>query len=185
MLKRSFDLLVSAYLLLISLPVFLLIALAIKLDSRGAVFYVQKRIGQYGRLFKIFKFRSMVPHADRIGGHSTAPNDARITRTGKFLRKTSLDEIPQLINVLIGDMSLIGPRPDVPAQEADYTPEDWQQRCRVKPGITGLAQATLRSDATPEERTRLDLDYADRQSFLLDMRILLMTIRQVLGRGGF
>ena len=185
MLKRSFDLLVSACLLLILLPVFLLITLAIKVDSRGAVFYVQKRVGQYGRSFNIYKFRSMVPNADRIGGHSTAQNDARITRMGKFLRKTSLDEIPQLINVLIGDMSLIGPRPDVPAQEADYTPEDWQQRCRVKPGITGLAQATLRSDATPEERTRLDLDYADRQSFLLDMRILLMTIRQVLGRGGF
>lgn len=185
MLKRGFDLFVSMIVLLVIFPVFLVIALAIKLDSRGGVFYLQQRVGQHGRTFSIYKFRSMVSNADQIGGHSTARNDARVTRVGAFLRKTSLDEIPQLLNVLIGDMSLVGPRPDVPLQKADYAPLDWQQRCRVKPGITGISQATLRSAATPEERTRLDLDYVDRQSFLLDMRILLLTIRQVLGKGGF
>lgn len=185
MIKTGLDLIISVSLLLILFPVLVFIAFAIKADSRGDVFYAQKRVGQFGRAFFIYKFRSMVSSADQIGGYSTVPNDARITRVGAFLRKTSLDEIPQLINVLRRDMSLVGPRPDVPAQEINYSPEEWEKRCSVKPGITGLSQATLRSAASPEERKNMDLDYVTRQSFCLDIQILLMTVRQVFGKGGF
>lgn len=154
------------------------------LDSPGGAIFRQKRVGLGGRLFDVLKFRSMVTNADKIGGYSTADGDARITRSGRFIRKTSLDELPQLINVLKGEMSLVGPRPDTPMQEANYSPKEWAKRCSVRPGITGLAQATLRSEATPEERTRLDLDYVDRAGVGFDLQILGMTIRQVLFKGG-
>jgi lipopolysaccharide/colanic/teichoic acid biosynthesis glycosyltransferase len=104
---------------------------------------------------------------------------------GRFLRRTSLDELPQLFNVLKGDMSLVGPRPDVPAQRSLYTDEEWALRTSVRPGITGLAQATVRSAATQAERTALDLEYVRKASFWFDMKILLLTVRQVLGKGSF
>jgi lipopolysaccharide/colanic/teichoic acid biosynthesis glycosyltransferase len=126
----------------------------------------------------------MVANADQVGSFRTQEGDHRITKVGRFLRKTSLDELPQLVNVLTGDMSLVGPRPDTPKQEADYTPDEWEARHRVRPGITGLAQATLRSAATPEERIAADLDYARNPSLARDMRILAMTAKQVIGRRG-
>ena len=126
----------------------------------------------------------MVPNADKIGGYSTETNDPRITSIGRFIRKTSIDELPQLVNVILGDMSIVGPRPDVPAQRANYTQPEWEKRTSVKPGITGLAQATMRSDATEAERKNLDFQYVEQQEFLFDMKIILMTIRQVLFRGG-
>lgn len=183
-MKRLFDIIIAALLLLCSLPLFLPLALAIRLDSPGSPFYRQIRVGRSGRTFGMLKFRSMVANADRIGGHSTAAGDARITKVGRFIRKTSLDELPQLLNVLSGDMSLVGPRPDVPAQEADYRPEDWVLRHRVRPGVTGLAQALKRSAATPAERTEMDLRYVREQSLWLDLKILWWTARQVLSKGG-
>lgn len=132
----------------------------------------------------MFKFRSMRQYADRTGSFRTATADPRITRVGKFLRATSLDELPQLFNVLIGDMSLVGPRPDVPAQRDDYTEDEWQIRHSVRPGITGLAQSTLRSDATALQRRQMDLEYAERHNLLLDLKILLNTVVQVVSRGG-
>lgn len=183
-MKRLFDIIVAALLLLCSLPLFLPLAVAIRLDSPGSPFYRQIRVGRGGRPFGMLKFRSMVANADRIGGHSTAAGDARITKVGRFIRKTSLDELPQLLNVLSGDMSLVGPRPDVPAQEADYAPEDWVLRHRVRPGVTGLAQALKRSSATPAERTEMDLRYVREQSLWLDLKILWWTARQVLSKGG-
>ena len=160
------------------------VAVWIALDSPGGALYRQKRVGLGGKIFEVYKFRSMVSDADKIGGYSTQTGDARITKSGRFIRKTSLDELPQLFNVLKGEMSLVGPRPDTPMQEVNYTPEEWAKRCSVRPGITGLAQATLRSAATPEERTQLDLEYVDRAGVGFDLRILGMTVRQVLFRGG-
>ena len=133
----------------------------------------------------MLKFRSMVVDAERVGGYSTAVGDPRITRMGHFIRRTSLDELPQLFNVLRGDMSWVGPRPDVPAQKGNYSDADWRARHRVRPGITGLAQATLRSAATPAQRLALDLEYVERASLLFDLKILLLTVRQVLGKGSY
>ena len=121
--------------------------------------------------------------AASIGPYFTSGDDPRITRVGRFLRRSSIDELPQLFNVLRGDMSLVGPRPDVAAQQALYEPGDWALRCSVRPGITGLAQAQLRSEATPEQRLALDLDYARNHGVLRDLCILAMTVRRLGGRG--
>ena len=131
----------------------------------------------------MLKFRSMVVDAEARGGHATLKGDPRITRAGRILRKTSLDELPQLINVLRGEMSLVGPRPDVPAQQGNYSAEDWQRRTSVRPGITGLAQAVARSAATHEERLALDLSYVDQPTLGADLRILGLTVLRLF-RGG-
>ena len=183
-MKRLFDCLAAGFGLLLVSPVLLAVAVAIRMDSPGPVLFRQKRVGKDERIFEILKFRSMVVDAPRLGSHSTAANDPRITRVGRFIRRTSLDELPQLLNVLKGDMSLVGPRPDVPAQEGDYSRPDWLSRLSVRPGITGLAQATLRSEATPEERLALDLEYVQKQSMVLDAYILYKTVRQIIGKGG-
>lgn len=184
MAKRIFDVLVSGTLLLLISPVLAAIALAIYLHDRGPVFFRQTRIGLGGTPFPILKFRSMVLNADKIGSYSTADNDPRITRIGRMLRRTSLDELPQLINVLRGEMSLVGPRPDVPAQSGLYSPDEFAKRHSVRPGITGLAQARLRSAATQQQRTALDLEYVGRASLLFDLKIMLWTVQQVLFKGG-
>jgi lipopolysaccharide/colanic/teichoic acid biosynthesis glycosyltransferase len=147
------------------------------------VLFRQVRIGLGGREFGMYKFRSMVRNAAAVGPYYTNAADPRITRVGAFIRRTSLDELPQLFNVLAGDMSLVGPRPDVPAQRSLYTNGEWAQRCSVRPGITGLAQATLRSEATPEQRLALDLRYAREHSLWLDLRILAWTVGRLAGKG--
>ena len=184
-MKRLFDIICSAILLLVFLPLMALLALWVALDSPGGPFYRQRRVGVGGREFTILKFRSMVADADRQGPLRTNAGDSRITRAGRFLRKTSLDEFPQFWNVFVGDMSLVGPRPDTPAQKDDYSPEEWAKRCSVRPGITGLAQATKRSAATPEERLQADLEYASSPTFALDLKILALTVKQVVSRGGY
>jgi len=163
----------------------ILIALAILIESKGAVIYVQERVGQSAKPFQMYKFRSMVAGADQKGPYFTAKGDSRITRVGAFLRKTSLDELPQLFNVLNGDMSLVGPRPDVLAQRSNYTDEEWEKRTRVKPGITGLAQATIRNIGGPGQRLALDLEYVDKASLWLDIKIIILTVKQVLFKGSF
>lgn len=184
-MKRVFDIAVALIALAVLWPVFLVVALAIRLDSPGPALFRQTRVGIGGQSFPMLKFRSMVVDAERVGGYSTAVGDPRITRVGHFIRRTSLDELPQLFNVLRGDMSWVGPRPDVPAQKGNYSDADWQARHRVRPGITGLAQATLRSAATPAQRLALDLEYVERASLLFDLKILLLTVRQVLGKGSY
>jgi len=176
--------LVSLFLLVLTSPAMGIIALMIYLHDRGPVFYRQVRLGLGGKPFGILKFRSMVLDADKIGSYATADNDPRITRLGRILRRTSLDELPQLINVLRGDMSIVGPRPDVPAQSSLYSADAFAKRHSVRPGITGLAQARLRSAATQEERITLDLSYVDQASVLFDLKIMLWTVRQVLFKGG-
>lgn len=185
MIKRLMDILSALTALLVLSPLMLAAGLAIMLTSPGGPFYTQIRVGQRCKPFRMLKFRSMVANADQIGGYATAPGDTRITRVGRLLRKTSIDELPQLLNVLSGDMSLVGPRPDVPAQETLYQPEDWVERHRVRPGITGLAQALGRGTATQDERLGMDLRYVREQSFWLDLKIIWWTVRQVLGKGGF
>jgi lipopolysaccharide/colanic/teichoic acid biosynthesis glycosyltransferase len=181
--KRLFDIVVCGLLLVVIVPVLALIALAIRLDSAGPILFRQERVGRGGQPFQMLKFRSMVKDAPSLGPYFTKKGDPRITRAGAFLRRTSLDELPQLINVLTGDMSLVGPRPDVPAQRQLYTAQEWEKRHRVRPGITGLAQATVRSSAGEGQRKSLDLEYVDRESFLLDLWILLLTVKQVLFKG--
>lgn len=183
MIKRGLDVVVAALGLVLLSPLLVPIAVAIALESPGGVFFRQVRVGRGPRPFRIFKFRSMVAGADQKGPYFTQPGDARITRVGAFIRRTSLDELPQLLNVLLGDMSLVGPRPDVPAQESTYTPEQWKERHSVRPGITGLAQATLRSQATPSDRLDLDLRYVRERSLGLDLKIIYWTFRQVFGKG--
>ncbi len=184
MIKRGFDLVAALLALLLLSPLLLGAALAVWWDSGRPVLFVQPRVGRGGKTFALYKFRSMVVDAPRLGSHSTAANDPRITRVGRVLRRTSLDELPQLFNVLRGDMSLVGPRPDVPAQRANYTAEQWALRHRVRPGITGLAQALYRSAATPEQRLAADLDYARNPSLRRDLHILWLTVGQVLRRRG-
>ena len=183
-MKRFFDFLFSFVMLIILSPIFLVVSLILMFDG-GPVLYKQVRVGRGGKEFKIFKFRSMVVNADKIGGYSTQVSDPRITKIGKILRKTSIDELPQLLNVLEGSMSIVGPRPNVPEQRADYTKHDWDLRNSVKPGITGLAQAKIRSAATAEERLKLDLEYIKKAGFCFDLWILLLTFKQVIFRGGY
>lgn len=192
--QRITDIMVSAALLLIFSPVFLITAIAIKLDSRGPVFFAQERVGQNQRRFQMLKFRSMIVNAEELrrkveelnekdGPIFKARNDPRITRVGRFIRKYSIDELPQLWNVLHGEMSLVGPRPPLPHEVAQYS---WNQRRRlsVKPGMTGLSQVKGRSDLSFKETVDLDLTYIDQWSLLLVFRILLMTIPAVIrGRG--
>lgn len=184
--KRALDLVVASLLLVVSAPLLLLCALLIKLDSPGPVFFRQPRIGYGGRLFRVWKFRTMYHEATDTGGrHLTVRNDPRVTRIGGFLRRSSLDELPQLLNVLAGDMSLVGPRPHALEPLAGGRPyaevvPDIARRLRVKPGITGLAQVegwrgTTDTERKLIERVRADLRYIEGWSFWLDLEILLRT----------
>ncbi len=182
-MKRLIDIAGSLLAILLLSPLLLVAALAIALEDGRPVLFRQVRVGRGGRTFGMYKFRSMVRNAAAIGPWHTATDDPRITRVGRFIRRTSIDELPQLFNVLRGDMSLVGPRPDVPAQEALYAPADWALRCSVRPGVTGWAQATLRSQATPQQRLDLDLRYAREASVWLDLRIMLWTLGRLSGKG--
>lgn len=182
-MKRLLDLTVSFLALLLLAPVLVLVALAVLLDDGRPVLFRHPRVGRGGREFGMLKFRSMVVNAASIGPWQTASNDPRITRVGRFLRRSSLDELPQLINVLRGDMSLVGPRPDVPAQRPLYTEAQWQQRCSVRPGITGLAQALYRSDCTQAQRVEADLRYTREAGLWLDLKIVLWTLSRLSGKG--
>ena len=183
-MKRLTDIILSLIALMLLAPVLVLAALAVVLDSGLPVFFRQVRVGLDGREFGMFKFRSMVINAASAGPYFTQANDARITQVGQFIRRTSIDELPQLLNVLLGDMSLVGPRPDVPVQKSLYTPDNWARRCSVRPGITGLAQVMIRSAGTHEDRLALDLRYAREQSALLDVKIMWQTLGRLNGKGG-
>jgi len=166
-------------------PVIAVAAVFICLETQGSPIFVQSRVGRGGRAFQLYKLRSMVSDASAQGSYITGRADVRVTKVGRWLRATSLDELPQLWNVFKGDMSLVGPRPDVPQQQANYTEDEWRIRTSVLPGITGLAQATLRSEASPEERKRLDLEYCRRRSLRLDCLIIVLTVRQMWSKGSY
>lgn len=186
-MKRAVDIFFSLIALLVLSPLLLVTAACIAFESGRPVFFVQQRCGFQGRPFGMLKFRSMVKNADGFGPYFTVAGDARITRTGQWIRRTSIDELPQIINVLRGDMSLVGPRPDVPAQRSLYTEEEWAERCSVRPGITGLAQVVNRSGGTDAERLALDLQYVRglQRGFgiVLDAKIMAMTFGRLTGKG--
>jgi lipopolysaccharide/colanic/teichoic acid biosynthesis glycosyltransferase len=182
-MKRLLDVAVSLLALLLLSPVLLAAAVAVVADSGRPVLFRQVRVGLGGRHFGMYKFRTMVRDAAARGPYHTLDDDPRITRVGRFLRRSSIDELPQLLNVLKGDMSLVGPRPDVPVQRALYADADWQARCSVRPGITGLAQALIRSGGAEGERLSLDLRYVREQSFWLDLKILWLTLGRLTGKG--
>ena len=181
-MKRLTDIVLSLIALALLAPVLLLAALAVVWGSGLPVLFRQTRVGLAGREFGMFKFRSMVKNAASSGPYFTQANDARITRVGQFIRRTSIDELPQVINVLLGDMSLVGPRPDVPAQQSLYAPGDWTQRSSVRPGITGLAQVKGRSAVSFEQRLALDLAYAKNASWWRDIQIMWWTVCQLGGK---
>jgi lipopolysaccharide/colanic/teichoic acid biosynthesis glycosyltransferase len=184
MIRRAIDILVSAVLLALSSPFLLAAIIAIRLTSRGPAIYRQRRSGRYGEQFDMLKLRTMVDGAEHVGaGLAVNANDSRITRVGAMLRRTSLDELPNLVNVLRGQMTLVGPRPTLPAQVAQYTARQ-HGRLSVKPGITGWAQINGRAALPWSERIELDLYYIEHRSLLLDLKILLRTPTLVLGGGG-
>lgn len=185
-MKRLFDILVSSVVIVLFSPLFLLIILWIRLDSAGPVFFIQKRIGLQKMHFDIFKFRTMV-HRTTLDQRKeivlSSNHDNRITNAGKILRSTSLDELPQVINVLKGNMSLVGPRPIIPEQLEAIRP-DQEGRFKVKPGITGLSQVRGRRNLSWPEQLKFDAEYAEKSSFLYDIGILLKTIVVIFKKEG-
>lgn len=194
MLKRLFDIVVSGVGLVVLLPVFLSLALWVKLSSEGPIFYRATRTGRYGHPFKLLKFRSMVVNADRVGPGITSAGDPRITPIGRMLRRTKLDELPQLINVLRGEMSLVGPRPEDPRYVALYT-EAQRQVLNVRPGITSLASVAYRDEESlltgsdwetcyvqqiMPAKLEIDLTYAHNATLWQDLQIILRTFRAIL-----
>lgn len=196
MLKRLFDIVFSFFGLIITLLLFLIFAILIKFGSKGPVFYRGKRAGKEGREFRIFKFRTMVKEAERLGGPSTSADDSRLTKFGKFLRKHNLDELPQLINVLKGEMSFVGPRPEVPQEVETYDEETKKIILSVKPGITDLAtlanvheEEILRGSSDPHQayreiikpkKLKLTVEYVKNRSFWLDLKIIFKTLKSAL-----
>lgn len=183
-LKRFFDIFVSLLVLTLFSPFLVIIALAIKLDSPGPALFAQERVGKHGRLFRMMKFRTMVMGAEQIGlGIEARRDDPRITRVGRILRHWTLDELPQLINVLKGEMSIVGPRPTVPSQVERYTPRQ-RRRLEVKPGMAGWAWIHGRNTLPWAERIELDIWYVEHWSLALDLYILAKAFLLVLRREG-
>jgi lipopolysaccharide/colanic/teichoic acid biosynthesis glycosyltransferase len=195
--KRAIDIVASLTALIVLSPILALIALAIKLQDGGSIFYAHTRVGKGGRHFRFYKFRSMIRDADRLKDQLAALNehadprtfkmkrDPRITPIGRILRRASLDELPQLWNILIGDMTLVGPRPPLPREVALYSPED-MRRLEVTPGLTCLWQVRGRGNLPFDQQVQLDVEYIERRCLLLDLEILAQTIPAVVsGRGAY
>ena len=186
-IKRLFDIIMSTIALVVISPILLIIGICIKIDDpHGPVFYKQERVGKDGKLFEIFKFRSMVSNADELleqlrtkneinGAMFKIKNDPRITKVGRVIRKYSLDELPQLVNVIKGEMSIVGPRPPLPSEVAKYSKYD-KQRLMVTPGATGLWQVGGRNDVDFDTMVQLDLTYIKHRSIWLDLKIMLKTV---------
>jgi lipopolysaccharide/colanic/teichoic acid biosynthesis glycosyltransferase len=184
MLRRAFDVAVASAALVVTAPVLAVAALAIRLESPGHVLYRQRRVGLHGREFDVLKLRTMVTGAEAMGaGLAVDEGDPRITRVGEILRRYSIDELPNLVNVLRGEMAIIGPRPTIPVQVEQYTPRQ-RGRLALKPGITGWAQVNGRASLPWSERIELDLWYIEHRTWRLDAQILWRTAKMVLGGAG-
>lgn len=193
--KRIFDFLVSLLGIIILSPIFIIVSIAIKLDSKGNILFLQKRVGRYGKEFNIYKFRTMVTDAEKLGKQITIGKDNRITRVGAFLRKFKIDELPQLFNVLKGDMSLVGPRPEVPKYVSLYT-EEQKKVLNVRPGITDIASLRYKDENdilgkvdNPEEyyinvimkdKLNLNLEYIEKSNIIFDIYLIVKTILKCL-----
>ena len=177
--KRLFDFFISFAILLLLFPLFIIVAVLIKLDSKGPIFYLQSRVGENGRVFRIYKLRTMTNKERDTNVKQTYLQDPDITRIGGLLRRFKIDELPQIWNVFIGDMSLVGPRPALPSLYEKFG-EIAKKRCEVRPGMTGWAQVNGNIYLPWEERLCLDREYVDRMSFMLDLRILVKTVAIVL-----
>lgn len=187
MTKQTFDFLLSVLLLIFLSPIMIIIAVAIKLDSSGPVLFKQQRVGKDGMNFTILKFRTMVVNAEKMGtGLDSYVNDSRVTKVGKVLRSTSLDELPQLFNILKCDMSFVGPRPPVTYQPYEFEnyPPLGKRRFQVKPGVTGYAQINGRNELSWDEKFKFDSFYVDNKSFWFDLKIFILTIFKVLKMEG-
>lgn len=185
-IKRIFDLFVATIVILILSPVYIMIAIIIKLSSTGPILFSQIRVGKNGKTFKIFKFRTMVVGADKVkDGLAVKADDSRITKEGAFLRKTSLDELPQFFNIFFGDISIVGPRPALPEQ-LHYYDETQMRRLEMQPGITGLATVNGRASIPWSQRIAYDIEYIDNFSFWLDVKIMFKTVFVVIsGKGTY
>lgn len=180
---RIFDILVSSIAIALSSPLLALIAVAIRIETPGRVIFRQRRAGKCGKPFVMLKFRTMRADVDPYAASPHGPEDARLTRIGRFLRERSLDELPQLFNVLLGHMSLVGPRP-LYERQADKWDARQRRRLDVRPGLTGYSQAYGRAGLTHEEKIEMDLEYVERQSFTLNVRIVLKTVANLFARRG-
>ena len=180
-MKRFLDIVLSFSAIVVLLPVFAVIIIAIRVSSKGAAVFKQERAGKDGKPFTFYKFRTMKAGVDPFGSSPKSGDDPRLTKIGKFLREYSLDELPQLFNVLKGDMSIVGPRPLYVSQMAEWN-ERQKKRLLVKPGLTGLAQISGRGDLTREEKLELDVKYVETASFWRDIKIILATAIQVFRR---
>lgn len=189
-LKRLFDIVFGVIGIIIVSPLFIIIAIAIKLDSKGSIFFKQARLGKDKKPYMIYKFRSMVENAENIGtGIFNMKNDSRVTKVGQFLRDTSLDEFPQFINIIKGDMSFVGPRPPVTYElgDLDELSQEFEDRFRMKPGVTGLAQVSGRNELSWDEKVKYDNKYIEdfnKLGILLDIKLILLTIVKVLKNEG-
>jgi lipopolysaccharide/colanic/teichoic acid biosynthesis glycosyltransferase len=182
--RRAFDIAIAAVVLLVTAPLIAVALVAIRLESKGKAIYRQRRVGRDGHEFDVLKLRTMVDGAEQLGaGLAVDAGDARITRVGALLRRTSVDELPNLVNVLRGEMAIVGPRPTLPSQVAQYTERE-RGRLQVRPGITGWAQVNGRAALPWAQRIELDLWYIEHRSWHLDLKILWRSARMVLGGDG-
>jgi len=180
--KRLFDIFFSVLLLVLLFPIFAIVAMAIKLDDGGKIFFLQDRLGRYGKVFQVFKFRTMIENADSYLDKNGMPTRDRVTKVGRFLRLYSIDELPQVLNILKGDMSFIGPRPALTSHWDRYT-QFQKRRVEILPGITGLSQVSGRNNLPWSKRIELDIYYIDKYSLWLDLKILYRTVVVIL-KGG-
>ncbi len=186
--KRVFDVVLSSIGLIVAIPLMVIIGIAIKLDTKGPIFYCQERVGKNGKVYTLYKLRSMHENAEENGAQWAEEDDPRVTKVGKFIRRTRLDELPQLFNVLKGDMSLVGPRPERPIFTYQFNEQipGFINRLQVKPGLTGWAQVNGGYKLTPAEKLEYDLYYIENRTIWLDIKIMLKTIMVVLtGKGAW
>ena len=182
-LKRLTDILVSLLTFIIFLPIILILALAIKLETKGPVFFLHERTGYKGEKFKLYKLRGMVHNALEIGPEITGVNDSRITKVGKLIRRTSIDEIPQIINVIKGEMSIVGPRPDITSITDTYS-KIQREVFNFKPGITGISQINGRQNLTPDQRVKMEIEYYNKANFFSDLKIVFKTFKVIISNEG-
>lgn len=182
-IKKFTDIIVSLFACLLFIPVLVIAAIAIKLESSGPVFFLHERTGQFGKRFKMIKLRGMVNNALQIGPSLTQKNDPRITKVGKILRRTSLDEMPQIFNVLKGEMSIVGPRPEIPSITETFNIEQ-KKVFQFKPGITGISQIRGRQTLSPEERVEMEIEYYHKANFWSDLKIFFLTFKVIFTNEG-